>query len=256
MGKTPPQGGSPSGETVRYKISLAYHGAAFSGMQRQAQHRSVQGVLEDALRTLGWQGRAVLFAGRTDAGVHASGQVAAFDLEWKHSTASLQNALNAQLPQDVAVQAVEQVGAQFHPRYDARKRSYCYRLYCQPQRDPLREGLAWRVWPAPKLRRLQAAARHLRGEHDFVAFGPAPQQGGHTVRTVYAARWHTAGDEFVFEVTSNAFLYHMVRRMVGLQVAVGQGTLEPDEVQRTLGRKQRVRQLAPAHGLTLTEVTY
>lgn len=256
MGKTPPLGGSPLGETERYKIILAYHGAAFSGMQRQARHRSVQAVLEDALRVLGWQGRAVMFAGRTDAGVHASGQVVAFDLDWKHSSESLLRALNAQLPAEVAVQAVEQVGAQFHPRYDARKRTYRYRLYCQPRRDPLREGLAWRVWPAPKLRRLQAAARHLRGEHDFGAFGPAPQQGGHTVRTVYTARWQAAGDEFVFEVTANAFLYHMVRRMVGLQVAVGQGTIEPEELGHTLRSTQRVRQLAPAHGLTLTDVKY
>ncbi|MCW5874515.1 MAG: tRNA pseudouridine(38-40) synthase TruA [Anaerolineales bacterium] len=252
MGRTPPSGG-----TERYKIILAYHGAAFSGMQRQARHRSVQAVLEEALRALGWAGRAVLFAGRTDAGVHASGQVAAFDLQWRHSSESLLKALNTQLPADVAVQAVEQVGAQFHPRYDARKRTYRYRLYCQPQRDPLREGLAWRVWPAPRLRRLQAAARHLRGEHDFVAFGPAPQPGGHTVRTVHAARWQQAADdEFIFEVTANAFLYHMVRRMVGLQVKAGQGLIEPEVVHAALRSQQRVRQLAPAHGLTLVHVEY
>jgi len=240
----------------RYKISLAYHGAAFSGMQRQARHRSVQAVLEQALRALGWAGRAVLFAGRTDVGVHASGQVAAFDLEWKHSPEALLKALNAQLPADVAVQAVERAGREFHPRYDARKRTYRYRLYCQPQRDPLREGLAWRVWPAPRLRRLQAAARYLRGEHDFAALGSAPQAGGHTVRTLYVARWRAAGDEFVFEVTANAFLYHMVRRMVGLQVKVGQGLIEPEAVQTALRSKQRVRQLAPAHGLTLIQVEY
>lgn len=243
-------------EIERYKIILAYHGAAFSGMQRQARGRSVQAVLEEALRGLGWAGRAILIAGRTDAGVHASGQVAAFDLEWKHSTESLQKALNAKLPPDVAVQAVSVAAGDFHPRYDARKRSYRYRIYCQPQRDPIREGLVWRVWPAPQLRRLQHAARQLRGEHDFAAFGSAPQKGGHTVRRVYAAAWRADGDEFVFEVTGNAFLYHMVRRMVGLQVKVGQGLAEPDAVKAALQAMQRVRELAPPQGLALTKVEY
>lgn len=243
-------------DMARYKIILAYHGGGFHGMQRQARQRSVQAVLEDALRALGWPGRAVLFAGRTDTGVHASGQVAAFDLEWQHSSESLLKALNAQLPADVAVHAASRVADDFHPRYDARRRSYRYRIYCQPQRDPLREPFAWRVWPAPQLRRLQSAARHLRGEHDFAAFGSAPQKGGHTVRRVHRARWQMDGDEFVFEVSANAFLYHMVRRMVGLQIKVGQGQLEPDVVPHTLRRPQRVREVAPAHGLTLVKVEY
>lgn len=243
-------------DIARYKVILAYHGAAFSGMQRQARRRSVQAVLEESLRALGWAGRSILIAGRTDAGVHASGQVAAFDLEWKHSSESLQKALNAQLPPDVAVQAVSVAAGDFHPRYDARKRTYRYRIYCQPQRDPIREGLAWRVWPAPQLRRLQQAAKQLRGEHDFIAFGTAPQAGGHTRRRVHAAGWRADGDEFVFEVTANAFLYHMVRRMVGLQVKVGQGLAEPDAVKTALSSTQRVRELAPAHGLALISVEY
>ncbi len=243
-------------EIERYKVILAYYGAAFSGMQRQARRRSVQAELEDALRALGWAGRSILIAGRTDAGVHASGQVAAFDMEWKHSTESLQKALNAKLPPDVAVQAVSVAAGDFHPRYDARKRTYRYRIYCQPQRDPLREGLAWRAWPAPQLRRLQYAARQLRGEHDFAAFGTAPQPGGHTLRRVYAARWRAERDEFVFEVSANAFLYHMVRRMVGLQVKVGQGLAEPDAVRTALGSTQRVRELAPPQGLVLVSVEY
>jgi tRNA pseudouridine38-40 synthase len=241
----------------RYKVILAYNGAAFSGMQRQANGRSVQAAVEAALRKLGWRDRSLLVAGRTDAGVHASRQVVAFDLEWKHPAASLLKALNAELPEDVAAQAVSAAADDFHPRFDAKARRYSYRLYCQPQRDPLREPLAWRVWPTPQLRRLNAAAKELRGEHDFAAFGTPPQQGGSTVRRVLSAGWRkTAEDEFVFEVKANAFLYHMARRMVSLQVKVGLGEAEPGAVRRALRSRERVRQLAPAHGLTLVSVDY
>ncbi len=127
---------------ARYQVILAYDGADFFGFQRQADgcgQRTVQGVVEQALRRIGWQGRAILFAGRTDVGVHASGQVIAFDLDWLHSTDALLAALNANLPADVAAQAAQLAADDFHPRYDARARCYRYRLFCQPRRDPLRE---------------------------------------------------------------------------------------------------------------------
>jgi tRNA pseudouridine38-40 synthase len=224
-------------------------------MQRQQNGRSVQSVVETALRNLGWQGKSLLAAGRTDAGVHASGQVVAFDIEWRHKPEALLKALNAELPSDVAAQRVEIAASDFHPRYDAKARRYQYRVYCRPQRDPLREASAWRVWPAPQLKALNAAAKQLRGEHDFAGFGTPPKAGGPTVRKVSSARWHKQGDEFVFEVSANAFLYHMVRRMVGIQLKVGQGLAEASDVSQALKGK-KVRQLAPAHGLTLVGVDY
>lgn len=243
-------------DTERYKVVLAYNGAAFVGMQRQPNGRSVQSVVEAALRKLGWQGPSLIAAGRTDAGVHASGQVVAFDLEWGHKPDALLKALNAELPDDVAAQSVAIAPADFHPRYDATARRYEYRLICRPQRDPLREAMAWRVWPAPQLSRLNAAAKMLRGEHDFVGFGTPPKRGGVTMRKVIQARWRTDGkDGFVFEVSANAFLYHMVRRMVGVQVKVGQGLAGLEEIQAALVGK-KVRQLAPAHGLTLVSIDY
>jgi tRNA pseudouridine38-40 synthase len=239
----------------RYKLILAYNGAAFVGMQRQVRGRSVQSVVEAALRKLGWRGKSVLAAGRTDAGVHALGQVVAFDIEWRHTPETLLKALNAQLPDDVAAQTISKVAADFHPRYDAKARSYEYRLYCSPQRDPLREPQAWRVWPAPQLSRLNAAAKLLRGEHDFAGFGTPPKKGGATVRKVTRARWRKQGDEFVFEVSANGFLYHMVRRMVGVQVKVGQGQAGLEHMRAAL-KGNKVRELAPAHGLTLASVEY
>src|SRR3990172_13444879 len=186
---------------AHYQIILAYDGTEFQGFQRLSGSRTVQGVVEAALRRINWQGKAILTAGRTDAGVHASGQVIAFDLVWKHSAATLLKALNAGFPASIAAKEAHLAGADFHPRYDARLRCYEYRLICQPQRDPLRERYAWRVWPPVKLGRLQKAARALRGEHDFGAFGSPAKPGGSTVRKVRQASWSKAGeDEFVFTV--------------------------------------------------------
>ncbi len=132
---------------ARYKLILAYDGTAFAGSQRQAKHRTVQGELEKALCKLGWSARSVTLAGRTDTGVHASGQVVAFDLEWNHGPEHLRDALNANLPFDIAVKNVEVADAKFHPRFDAKSRCYRYGLFCSNIRDPLREKMAWRVWP-------------------------------------------------------------------------------------------------------------
>lgn len=245
-------------DIVRYKVVIAYDGTAFSGMQRQKNSRSVQAEVETALRKIGWKGKSILSAGRTDAGVHASGQVVAFDLAWKHSEQQLLNALNAGLPDDVAAKQVERVQADFHPRFSARVRRYEYRLFCQPQPDPLRERYAWRVWPAVKLEPMQKAAMALAGEHDFAAFGSPPKKGGNTVRVVHQAGWQkTAEDEFLFSVAAMSFLYHMVRRMVGLQVKVGQGLADAEIVGRMLNMKSaEVKELAPPQGLTLVAVEY
>ncbi|MBI3158930.1 MAG: tRNA pseudouridine(38-40) synthase TruA [Chloroflexi bacterium] len=243
---------------ARYQVILAYDGTQFKGMQRQARGRTVQGVLEEALRQLGWQGRSALSAGRTDAGVHASGQVAAFDLDWRHTPEDLLKALNALLPEDAAARAVKAATPKFHPRYDAIARRYTYRLFCQPQRDPLRERYAWRVWPAVSLRPMQQASRELLGSHDFASFGSPPKKGGPTVREVLWAEWDQEGDAFSFHFEANAFLYHMVRRTVALLVEVGQEKTDWMIMRALLYDPQPgiVQELAPAHGLELTEVRY
>ena len=125
----------------RYKIIFAYDGTQFVGSQRQAKSRTVQSVLERALGKLGWDGKSVLLAGRTDTGVHASGQVAAVDLNWNHTDDDLRNALNSNLPTDIAVSLVSKVEARFHPRFDARSRHYRYKVVVQSIRDPLRDRL-------------------------------------------------------------------------------------------------------------------
>ncbi len=241
----------------RYQIILAYDGTHFRGFQRQGNARTVQAEVENALRHLGWQGHSILFAGRTDSGVHASGQVIAFDLEWGHPPAVLGRALNAHLPGDVAVKAVMLAAPGFHPRFDARARCYHYRLYCQPERDPLRERYAWRVWPAPQLDRLTASAALLMGRHDFAAFGSPMRVGGSTVRQVLRTHWQAEADEFRFEVWANAFLYRMVRRMVWVQVAMAHGLIQAVQLQAALQHQTALPAgLAAAQGLTLVRVQY
>ncbi|MCS7010190.1 MAG: tRNA pseudouridine(38-40) synthase TruA [Anaerolineales bacterium] len=244
---------------ARYQIILAYDGTGFAGSQRQGKARTVQSELEKALRSLGWTGTSVLMAGRTDAGVHALGQVAAFDLAWRHSLSELRNALNATLPSDMAVRQVICTTDEFHPRFDARSRRYRYRLFCREVRDPLQERYAWRVWPP--VTDLTPLASLWIGTHDFAAFGSPTSPKGRTVRTVFDATWQQQEESWTFEIEADAFLYRMVRRLVFLQVAVGQGRLSSEALRQTLehpeaGTLLLPGGLAPAAGLTLIEVKY
>jgi len=158
---------------ARYQINLAYDGTEFQGSQRQGRKRTVQLEVENALQRLGWTGKSILLAGRTDAGVHASGQSAAFDLDWQHSLIDLKNAINAILPVDISVVSIARVRNDFHPRFDAAARRYRYNIYCQAERDPLKDRYAWRLEKPADLRLLKTAAKALLGTHDFSEFGRA-----------------------------------------------------------------------------------
>jgi tRNA pseudouridine38-40 synthase len=204
-----------------------------------------------------------LGSGRTDTGVHAAGQVIAFDLEWRHTSQALLAALNAQLPHDVAVISLELAAADFHPRYDAVYRTYRYRLYCYKLRLPLFERYACWVWQELADNLLQQAAGMIAGEHDFAAFGRASKPGGSTLRKVFDARWLAIELEggvpgWDFVVSANGFLYRMVRRLVDYQVSIAQGkhTLADLEALLQEPPDHPVQGLAPAHGLVLEEVGY
>jgi tRNA pseudouridine38-40 synthase len=247
---------------ARYQLTLAYDGTDFFGSQRQAKKRTVQGELEKALCQLGWTERSVLMSGRTDTGVHATGQVAAFDLDWSHTEEELVRALNAILPADMAVHRARMVHANFHPRFDATSRRYRYRLFCHPLRHPIQERFAWRVWPAIDGDLLAEAAKLFLGTHDFSAFGSPTTPRGGTVRTVMKAGWsQNQDDEWHFDVQADAFLYRMVRRVVFVQVAVAQRKVAPEKITNSFVKQEASANairagLAPAHGLTLVEVAY
>jgi len=242
---------------ARYQLILAYDGARLWGSQRQVKKQTAQGELEKALRTLGWTGRSVLIAGRTDSGVHADGQSVALDLEWAHSPDDLRAALNANLPDNLAVRAAREVRPDFHPRFDATSRRYRYTLFCDPIRNPVRERFAWRVWPDLEENLLHEAASVLVGKHDYAAFGSPTSANGSTVRTVMSARWTGSARERQFEVQADAFLYRMVRRLVFVQVMAAQKRITIEEVRQAVETQTKLRAgLAPAHGLSLIEVTY
>ncbi len=243
---------------MRYRARVEYDGTTYFGFQRQRDDQpTIQGELEAALERLCGNKVAVLGAGRTDSGVHAWGQVIAFDLEWRHGEAVLLRAINAHLPPDIVLQSVEVAAATFHPRYAAQQRTYEYVILNSPNRSALRRERAWQVnWPLD-VERMNDAAALLIGSHDFATFGQPPK-GDNTIRHVYQAEWHRREDELIFTISANAFLYRMVRSLVGTLVEVGSGKQSVAQFREVLQRAKRDQAgtTAPAHGLFLLSVIY
>lgn len=250
----PSEGG---GGAVRYWAKIEYDGTDFYGFQLQAAERTVQGDLEQALYQVTRVQTRVTGAGRTDTGVHARGQVIAFDAEWRHQTADLQRALNAVLPADVAVVELGVARPGFHPRFDAQSRTYTYTILCRPWRSPLERRRAWHVPYHLDVERMAEASQCLVGTQDLTTFG-RPPQGDNPVRTVMEAVWQKQDSRLMFDITANAFLHRMVRSLVGSLVLVGSGQLSPDEFRAMLAARDasRIKQIAPAQGLCLVRVNY
>lgn len=242
---------------MRVKATVAYDGTEYRGFQWQATGPTVQEALEKALARITGTRARVLAAGRTDAGVHAEGQVIAFDTTWRHSLSDLERAMNAVLPPDSAVRDLVQVAPDFHPRYDARSRRYRYTVYNAPVRSPLARRTSLHLSGPLDLRAMEAATALVVGEHDFAAFG-RPTQGVVTVRRVIEAGWITEAPWLFFEIEANAFLFRMVRSIVGTLLQIGRGRLPRDEFGAILASRDRSRagKTAPAHGLCLIRVRY
>ncbi len=243
----------------RYRGILAYDGTRYAGFQRQAGRTlTIQATLEDAIGAVVPGGARVLAAGRTDAGVHARGQVIAFDADWPHPADALWRAINAHLPPDIALQGLDVAPQGFHPRYDARRRRYVYRLYSAPVRAPLRDHLRWYVGPgALDVTAMQAACDALLGTQDFATFGQ-PTAGDVTLRHVYRAELQTEPEGLAFTVEANAFLKRMIRSLVGSLVEVGRGRWHVEDFIDALhaADRQRAGPTAPPQGLILEAVDY
>ncbi len=243
---------------VRYKAIVEYDGTAYAGFQRQrADQPTIQGELERVLSDLAREPVTVTGSGRTDSGVHALGQVISFTISWQHSTGALQRALNANLPDDIAVLQLDEAPAEFHPRFDAVRRMYRYYVYTAVVRSPTRRMRSWHVRRQLDVDAMNTAAAHLIGVHDFATFG-MPPQGESTVRELFQARWTAENDFRVFTVQANAFLYRMVRSLVGSLVAVGDGSWSVDAFVDAFQARDRNRSAAaaPPQGLFLVSVDY
>ncbi|HET7029245.1 MAG TPA: tRNA pseudouridine(38-40) synthase TruA [Candidatus Limnocylindrales bacterium] len=243
---------------MRYRATVEYDGTDFAGFQVQRSGvRTVQGELEAALARLTDGARhAVDGAGRTDAGVHALGQVIGFTYDGRLDAPALEVALNGTLPPDVAVRAVRRTRSDFHPRHAARYRDYRYTVWNGP-RSPLRERQALWVRAPLDVAAMERAGQAFIGPHDFSAFG-AVVGGRSPVRTVHAVRVRRQGSLVTIDVRANAFLRGMVRRIVAVLLDVGRGTLNEEGVREALAARKPARNgaAAPARGLCLRRVVY
>ena len=192
----------------RYCAIVEYDGSLFCGFQIQSKERTVQGEIEKCLNHITKRSIRVSAAGRTDTGVHATGQVIAFDLTWKHSLLDLHRAINANLPNDIVFNSLRQIAIpNFHPRFSAVSRSYQYHIVNQQWPSVLHRKYAYHIDKQLDINLMQQASQHLLGSHDFASFGKPPQ-GVNTVRRVIEAGWDFQDNkEIVFTITANAFLY-------------------------------------------------
>jgi len=245
---------------MQLKLIVEYDGEAFQGWQLQPGGPTVQSVLEQALATALREPVRVRGAGRTDAGVHARGQVAAVRVtQVPADLARLQKSLNALTPDDVAVRAIEIVGDDFDPRRHARSRAYEYRILNAPAPSPLWRRHAWQLPRALDVDAMAAAAALLVGEHDFAAFRAADAEVVRsTVRRAFVSRIDREDEMLVYRIEATAFLKHMVRNIVGTLVEVGSGVRPANDMAAVIESRDRGRAgpTAPPHGLCLVAVRY
>lgn len=246
------------------KIVLTYDGSDFAGWQVQPAFATIQGTLASAIGRVTREKVLPQGSGRTDAGVHAIGQVATCILESPIPVENLVKALNDLLPASIRVLVVSEVPLEFHARKSARAKTYRYRIYRGTICPPF---LARYVWHHPyplDENALQQASELVLGEHDFTSFAAVdPERGTEedgvsNVRRIFASGWEREGEELIYTVRGNGFLHHMVRNLIGTFVLAGKGTLRPADVTRILEAKDRsaAGATAPAHGLYLVSVEY
>ncbi len=234
---------------------VEYDGTDFAGFQTQKGGRTVQAELERALAEFGDKPVRIVGGGRTDSGVHAAGQAASFTIDWNRDLETLQRALNAKLPADISIRRLVEVPAGFSARYSAQSRVYEYRIYCAKARSALKGRFA--LWvPAPlDAEAMEQAARLVVGRKDFRSFG-TPPRGENTVREMKAARVWRDGEYICLRFEANAFLYRMVRRLVGSLLQVGRGEITVEQFQEIVDGKRKSGISAPPQGLTLLEIKY
>jgi tRNA pseudouridine38-40 synthase len=243
---------------VNIKITIEYDGTHYHGWQVQPNGESIQSVLERAVSTFLGTPTRVTGSGRTDAGVHALGQVANFVSTKDYEPHRIRRALNALTPADIAVKEVEIAADSFDARRDGRSRVYEYHILNRPTASPFQLNRAWHLHEPLDVEAMRAAIRCLIGEHDFTSFRAAGCEAVHPVREVYRTSVERHGELLVYTIEATAFLRHMVRNIVGTLVEVGRGLRTPQSFSELLEARDRTKAgpTAPAQGLFLVEVKY
>ncbi len=240
------------------RLTLEYDGGDYHGWQLQPGVPTIQGVLEEAIKKLSGEEVRVKAAGRTDAGVHALGQVASFETKLALSAGKIASALNALLPKDIAVLEAEEALPSFHPQYSVKEKTYKYLILNRPFPSALWRRYCWHLRTSLELEAMGEAASYFVGSHDFAAFSGSGRGVLSTVRTVREFRIERWGEFLTFWVTAEGFLRYMVRTMVGTLVLVGRGKLSPKQMAELFSSRDRRRAgpTAPARGLFLVRVCY
>jgi tRNA pseudouridine38-40 synthase len=242
-----------------FKLIIEYDGTHYHGWQRQPRHRSIQAEIETALAIMTRQPVVLIGSGRTDAGVHALGQVANFRSDTSIPPEALRDGLNSLLPEDIVIRECTVAGHDFHARYDVKSKVYRYTILNRVLPTALERDYVWWIRTPLNREAMQQAAASVLGEHDFKAFEGAGSPRAHSVRRVMAANlsWEST-EKVVITIAANGFLRYMVRNIVGTLVEVGRGKISPDQFAEILASRDRARAgaTAPPQGLCLVAVTY
>jgi tRNA pseudouridine38-40 synthase len=245
--------------TKNFKLIIEYDGSLYHGWQRQKDDRSIQGEIEKALQKMTTNRVTVIGSGRTDAGVHAEGQVASFKCDTRLEPEALLNGLNSLLAEDTVIKVCEQVSSSFHARFDAKSKIYHYKILNRPTPAAIGRQYSWLIRKSLNQDAMRAAISHIIGRHDFKAFEGTGSPRQHTTRQVYSADLiEQQSGLLVFHIEADGFLRYMVRNIVGTLVDVGMQKLTSDDFKSILDSKDRSQAsaTAPAHGLTLVKVIY
>ena len=240
------------------KLTIEYDGKCYNGWQKQPDKLNIQGEIEKAIYNITQEEVDLIGSGRTDAGVHALGQVANFKTNSALPIEKLALAINSQLKSSIIIKKAEEVDERFHSRYTAKQKTYRYIIHNSKTGTAIYRNLEYCFPVKLNVEKMVEAAKYFEGEHDFKAFKSSGTSGKNSVRTIYKAEVRQDGERIIIELTGNGFLYNMVRIISGTLLDVGLGKIEPNEIPDIIEKKDRTQagKTLPAHGLYLVKVQY
>jgi tRNA pseudouridine38-40 synthase len=240
------------------KLTIEYDGKDFNGWQKQPNKLNIQGTIEKAIESITGEEVVLNASGRTDAGVHALGQVANFKTNSNIPIEKMAIAINSRLKKSIVIKDAEEVDERFHSRLNCKRKTYRYVINNSKQGTAIYRNLEYHVSNNIDIDKMSKAVKYFEGEHDFKAFKASGTSSKSSVRTIYEAKVYKEGDRIFIELTGNGFLYNMVRIISGTLLEVGLGKIQPEEITGIIetGKRENAGKTLPAHGLYLVEVNY